>query len=214
MNILGIAGQAGSGKDTVANLLVDNFPSKIVVIALADPLKRIVRTVFGFEHEQLWGPTERRAERSSLFPDGPTAREALQLLGTEWGRRLYPDIWVRLAMQAAWSVLSGRGRHSPHTGIDSAGVLYTPPELVVIPDVRFDNELTAIQEVGGEVWLVWRPGIVAPAGGLVGHASEVGFSFDQVNAVLDNTGTLEDLEAQVLRLAGARTDLGSPIREN
>lgn len=58
MNIVGITGQAGSGKDTVADRFVNEHG--YVKIALADPLKRLGREVFAFTDTQLWGPSEHR----------------------------------------------------------------------------------------------------------------------------------------------------------
>lgn len=56
--IIGIAGRAGSGKDTVADLLVRDH--RFVKIAFADPLKRICKKVFDFTDEQFWGPSSAR----------------------------------------------------------------------------------------------------------------------------------------------------------
>lgn len=57
--IIMLAGQAGSGKDTVAAFLKKKAPTT-VSIAQADPLKRFAAAVFGFTEEQLWGPSECR----------------------------------------------------------------------------------------------------------------------------------------------------------
>lgn len=56
--IIGLCGQAGAGKDTVADFLVKNHG--FVKVALADSLKRICREVFDFSDKQLWGPSEER----------------------------------------------------------------------------------------------------------------------------------------------------------
>jgi hypothetical protein len=56
--IIGIAGRAGSGKDTVANFIAKNFRG--VVVAQADPMKKFCGDVFGFTEEQLWGPSALR----------------------------------------------------------------------------------------------------------------------------------------------------------
>jgi hypothetical protein len=65
MNILGIVGQSRSGKDTVADHLVSNH--HYVKIALADPIKRLGREVFGFTDKQLWGPSEYRNELDKRY---------------------------------------------------------------------------------------------------------------------------------------------------
>lgn len=67
INDEGVAvGTAGSGKDTLADLLRDN--DKFVKIALADPLKRIARDVYDFTDEQLWGPSANRNEPDKRYP--------------------------------------------------------------------------------------------------------------------------------------------------
>lgn len=58
LNIVGIAGQAGSGKDEIANHLVNHHGFKKV--ALADPIKRFALNVFNFDVIQLWGPSSAR----------------------------------------------------------------------------------------------------------------------------------------------------------
>ncbi len=65
MRIVGITGQAGSGKDTVADRLVEEHG--YVKIALADPIKRLGREVFGFTDQQLWGPSEFRNARDERY---------------------------------------------------------------------------------------------------------------------------------------------------
>lgn len=58
MNIIGIVGQTGSGKDTVADhLCLTHGAAKI---SMADPIKRFGHHVFGFDDVQLWGPSYAR----------------------------------------------------------------------------------------------------------------------------------------------------------
>lgn len=57
-SILGISGHAGSGKDTVADYLVQEY--KFVRVAWADPIKRFAYNVFLFSEKQLWGPSNYR----------------------------------------------------------------------------------------------------------------------------------------------------------
>jgi hypothetical protein len=56
--VIFIAGQAGSGKDTVASYLAENY--RAACVAQADPMKRFARAVFNFTEDQLWGPSESR----------------------------------------------------------------------------------------------------------------------------------------------------------
>jgi hypothetical protein len=59
MNVISICGQIGSGKSEVAKHLVNKHA--FTDIALADPLKRFGRDVFGFTEEALWGGSNLRS---------------------------------------------------------------------------------------------------------------------------------------------------------
>lgn len=171
--IIGLAGKAGAGKDTVADLLVKHHDFQ--KIAFSDPMKRFCKEVFGWSDEQLWGPSELRNlpdnSRRMTNGQGLTPRRALQLLGTEFGRACYEDVWVDYAIRRA------RDIGGP----------------VVITDVRFQNELDALHKVGGKVWYISREGA-----GLMGdaalHASENGLVQADCDRVILNEGSLSDLE--------------------
>lgn len=66
LNIIGICGKAGSGKDTTAMILVRE--RGYVVVALADAMKRFLVEVYGFTEEQLWGPSEKRNAPDFRYP--------------------------------------------------------------------------------------------------------------------------------------------------
>ena len=65
IRVIGITGQANSGKDTVAGYFVQNH--NFVQVALADPLKRFGKHVFEFTEQQLWGPSEYRNALDSRY---------------------------------------------------------------------------------------------------------------------------------------------------
>jgi hypothetical protein len=70
--LLGILGEAGTGKDEVARILVQEGRSYI--IAFADPMKVYARWMFSWDAEVLWGASARRAELDERFkfPKCPT----------------------------------------------------------------------------------------------------------------------------------------------
>lgn len=201
--LIGISGLAGSGKDTVADFLVNDHG--FTKVALADPLKRIARDVYDFTEEQLWGPSENRNAPDPRYPreDGTclSPREALQLLGTEWGRRCYADTWIKCGIRNAQTLLTHpSARYSRCDGI--RGGMLTPAEPragVAIPDIRFRNEMDAIRAAGGFLVRVVRPG--AGLGGAAGvHVSEreqLEISDDAFDCVLHNAHSLESLREAV-----------------
>lgn len=103
-------------------------------------------------------------------PTPLTPRLALQRLGTEWGRALDPDVWVRMGLRRARSL-----QGAVHPGVGSgplgahrdAGGTYWPAlsevdaegrvRGVVLTDCRFLNEAAAIRAAGGRIWRVARP---------------------------------------------------------
>lgn len=130
--IIGITGYAGSGKDTVADILVRDHG--FVKVAFADPLKRICKDLFAFTDAQLWGSSSKRNEPDLRYPREHstevyhgqfciccgadlwggtpavcflTPRHALQQLGTEWARSCYEDVWVEYALKVAAFLLCG-----------------------------------------------------------------------------------------------------------
>jgi hypothetical protein len=158
--IIGIAGLAGAGKDTVGYTL----PERVFVRRnFADPLKRIAQDLFGFTIDHLWGASQLR---NIPYPewDGLTPRKALQVIGTDMARQLHRDVWVR-----AWG-----------------GSLPVDGTHVFVTDVRFPNELAAIADRGGFTAWIDRgtPRVLAHS-----HASERSIGPKDCHWTIDNTGT-------------------------
>jgi hypothetical protein len=242
VNIIGICGHAGSGKDTAADFLVKEGYCKV---SLADPLKRICADVFGFTKEQLWGPSENRNAGDPRYPrtravhpgldhlepDLLSPRVALQTLGTEFGRYCYDNVWIDYAIRVARRVLEDQGQspfeahqgcwfYSPARGLwgDPRAPRSDRAQGVVIPDVRFRNEVDAIKQAGGRVFRIARPGSTGDVG-IKGHASESemdGISVERFDALIENTGTLEGLKKVVLAVAHLHTGaiMDAVLKEN
>lgn len=173
--IIGISGIAGSGKDTATDFLVEDH--NLVRVGLADKLKRILKDVFDFTDEQLWGPSServrpdyryKRAECPECGGDPKktgqceagciylTVRFAAQRLGTEWARACYEDVWVDDVLRTV-KILLGEPRGEYH--YEKKQGLYPcfssscniKTHGVVIPDVRFKNEMRCIRAAGGHL---------------------------------------------------------------
>jgi dephospho-CoA kinase len=139
--MIGLCGVIGSGKDTVANYLVEHHG--YVKIAFGDILKDITSLLFGWNRDLVEGQTS----VSRAFRDMPdmwweqhlnckvTPRLMLQTLGTDVFRKnFHSDIWV-LAVQRKIMNLQASGITK-----------------IVVSDCRFFNELEMIQKLGGTRW--------------------------------------------------------------
>lgn len=166
---IGFCGPAGAGKSTAAEHLMRHW--RFQRVRFAGPLKAMMLAL-GLDPAQVDG--DRKEEPSPLLC-GRTPRQAMQWLGTEWGRNLIgSEFWI-----AAWR----------------AAVERTPPicrhpddsfALIVADDVRFANEAKAIRDRGGIVVRIERPGAGSASGG--DHASErMDFVPDRV---IRNTGDI------------------------
>lgn len=206
MRIVGISGKAGAGKDTIAGRLVDVHG--FTRLAWADPMKRFVRDLFDFTDDQVFGSIEEkgRPDPRYLRSDGTllTPRLALQLLGTEFGRVAYPDIWVEYGMRSIRRILAGDLYLQDVGFLTNVGRTSPDGAAVVVPDCRFRNEMDALRSAGGLLVRVKRPIFYrSDLGGVAGHVSES--AQDEIpdsyfDVVVTNDGTIEDLHCWVDRL--------------
>jgi hypothetical protein len=156
--LIGFCGRAGAGKTFAATHLVSNCG--YTRVRYAEPLKAMMRALGLTEAETDGGAKE----RPCALLGGQTPRRAMQTLGTEWGRDLIaPDLWVRAWGRCADRILDGGG-------------------AVVVDDVRFADEASAIWSRGGVLIHVERPGSGSATGS--SHVSERGgfpYDFGMVN---------------------------------
>jgi hypothetical protein len=204
--IVGVVGFLGSGKGTVGDLLVAEH--KFSKMAFADPLKDATAAIFGWPRNMLEGDTaESRAFReapdafwSERFGFEVTPRWALQTLGTEGVRNVLHD--------SAWVCSFERRRTADN---------------VVVVDTRFPNEIAKIKELGGFIvrtvrgdepeWyetaynenlsnnserieLMCRKELMSDKYPDI-HISEWAWIGTKYDYVLDNNGSIRDLDANV-----------------
>lgn len=149
-----------------------------------------------------------------VYPQYLSPRYALQQLGTEWGRNCYDNVWIDYALRVAKSmgtppqkslrlideteVMTGfyysarYGLKSVEDPISSKGI--------VIPDVRFKNEMTAIREAGGKVIRIKRPDKETPEWNHASETEQLSVPDEWFDHVLINEGDLADLGSRVLSM--------------
>lgn len=134
--IIGITGAIGSGKDTIADYLIANHG--FTRLSFAGKVKDVAHVVFGWDRELIEGRTkESRAWREVEDPFwGLSPRTALQRIGTEMFRdQIHPETWIKAVQKQ---------------------IQAAPEKNYVITDCRFENEVQAIIDLGGQIWAVNR----------------------------------------------------------
>lgn len=165
-NVIGLAGPAGAGKDTVAEMIQRMYGYKR--IAFAHTLKNML-AIAGM-------PEPEREFKEALLPGLPFSwRQAAQTLGTEWGRSLDPDLWVKLTLMH----------------------MQKHPGNYVISDVRFENETAAIRGLGGTIVHI-HGRKTALVGDTTNHASEAQVKQDPLDYILPNQGDLRLLQDWII----------------
>jgi len=184
--LLGLIGRKRSGKDTFAAMLPGYRR-----VAFADPLRAAALAL-----DPIVG---RPSIPGDLHPDRdlrlaevvealgwerakdcvPEVRRTLQRLGTDAIRAIDDGFWVRAAMDYAEPMLD-----------------WCP---VVLTDCRFPNEADAIQQRGGYVVRILRPG---PASTDT-HPSETALDEYAADFVVHNDRDLEHLRGEAARIAAS-----------
>lgn len=193
MRIIGVSGFAGAGKDTLAYALEEGF--QFCKMALADPIKEACASWFDWDRQTLWGASHLRNKPDPRYGD-LTPRRALQFVGTEIGRNLYPNVWVDCVMRRAEKALREHGYNLLEDEEDGPPRYYERGAVgVVISDVRFRNEIDAIQKAGGWVVRIKREGAGLAGSGALhpSEAEQAKISDDDFDFVVENDGTVEDL---------------------
>ena len=122
----------------ISQLLESFRPCKIY--AFADVLKDFAVDVLGLEYNQVYGTNEEKNSPTHLLWEnmptgnnkGPmTGREVLQYFGSDICRKMYENIWFDACIRR---------------------IRKDNPELALISDVRFSNEISGVQKEGGIVF--------------------------------------------------------------
>lgn len=146
LKLIGLTGQAGCGKDTVARIICDT--QEFIQISLAEPIKRGLSEMLGLSIDTL---TDRELKEKPLAQYGnKTPRQLMQTLGTEWGRNcVNQSIWLDVAQQQINYINRIANDGDAYGGQYIAGI--------VISDIRFPGEAKWLRDQGGTIWHIRRP---------------------------------------------------------
>ena len=164
--VIGLTGRARCGKNAASTLLHQAIPGALED-SFAAPIREMACRILGITLEKL---EEVKDQVSPAL--GVTPRRMMQTLGTEWGRDIiHRDLWVLSLFER-------------NQGVD----------VLIVPDVRFENEAAAIRACGGLIIHMHRPGNPS----VEEHVSEAGVIRRDRDALILNSGSLEDLRQAAL----------------
>ena len=159
----------------VDKLFDDSLGKFVKIYGLADTLKDLCINVLGLEHSQAYGTDKEKNSSTSLkwgslpHPNKNTkskkmtAREVLQYVGTDIFRKLDPNVWINSLLRK---------------------IEKDKPEIALICDIRFKNEISCLQKKGGFIVGLTRDHHSKEDE----HSSEkeIGECFGLCDAVIDN----------------------------
>lgn len=179
--LVAFSGMKGSGKDTAARVLIEEYG--FTKIAFADALREallVLDPLVTIEDE--WQPVQLVRLSKVISEYGwdwaknaiPEVRRLMQVFGTEVGRMLFGEnVWVDTLSKKFIDLASVKTKY-------------------VITDCRFENEAKFVQDTFGIIVWVTRPGVTSD-----GHASESTVVKDYADYYLTNDETIEELEEDV-----------------
>lgn len=163
INIIAFAGRKQSGKTTSAEFVANLFKTASVgdcqIYNFADPLKTLCVDILGLEYRQCYGSDEDKNELVNCYWDNHqlTSREVLQIVGTDMFRRMQQNVWSDATIRKIYK---------------------DKPEMAIIADCRFPNEVDSVKKTGGIVIKLTRN----PYNSY--HASEMALDPDQYDQSL------------------------------
>lgn len=136
--IIAFAGRKQSGKTScslyIKNIIHKQFPDiSCTIYNFADPLKNdICMNILGLTYEQCYGEDIDKNTLTDIEWNGIklTAREVMQFVGTDIFRKMKHDVWA---------------------GATIKKIQNNNPDIAVVADCRFPNEVEAIKNVNGYV---------------------------------------------------------------
>jgi hypothetical protein len=185
MKLIGICGLIGSGKNTVAEHLMDEHD--YISVSYAETLKDAASCIFGWDRDMLEGDT-------------PENRNQRELKDEWWSARLGFDVSPRYMLQFMGTEVM---RHHLHSDIWALAterrIIETAKEYpwanFVISDVRFPNEVAMIRRLGGKIWHIQRGKLPDWFGKNPKniHESETAWNKEHFDATIYNDGTIEQM---------------------
>jgi len=143
MTIIAICGFQGSGKDTLADILVNKHC--FIKFSFAHATKDVVSSLFGWDRMMLEGNTPEYRDKRNIVDiwwseklgiPNFTPRMALQMIGTDlFRKKFFDEIWVSIVERK---------------------IIENIDKNIVISDCRFPNEINMVKKYGAKLIHIYR----------------------------------------------------------
>ena len=196
MNIIGMCGKGGSGKDTVADYLVDNYGYHRV--AAADAMKEDLcryldmdlNTLESIKNKKIDLIDTEEKDHVSLLGEKVgefSIRRFLQLYGMDMRYRISDTYWLSTSIDNKIHELELKFGATDNN--------------IVVSDVRFEIEYDFIKKHGGKVFYIeGRTGLTEEESKHVSEQFVNTTARDKCDMVIDNSQTIDDLYIKVKEL--------------
>jgi hypothetical protein len=191
--LIAILGKKKSGKDTVANYLIEKYG--FIKYSFADPLKKGLQFFFNLTDEQLYNQDLKEV----IDPRwGISPRKLFQVFGTDIFqnsiRDFLPELKINNDPKNHWVNLFKEWYLSE--------LKKNPNIKIVISDARFLHEINMIKELGGIVYKIIRPSLEEKYNDnyYSSHQSEMEIESipnNMITHLLINDNSLEELYKQI-----------------
>lgn len=170
--VIALTGAKGCGKDTVADILLEHCGGlNIQRVAFADPIKNQVMHIFGLQSINDYDVFKRSLVTSNNHSvDGRQVVREIGMLMRKYDVNQFVEY------------------------VDDT-IASNPDAIWLITDLRFDNELIHLQNLGAKVVKIDRP-----LGVIDTHITERGFDNSVCDVVIENKTTLDEFTKQVLEV--------------
>lgn len=190
--IIAFSGRKQSGKSTSGEYLKSfalsiNPKIDVRTYSFADPLKNICVDLLGLTSQQCWGSDEDKNSLTSLLWENMpgyngnligymTAREVMEYVGTKMFRRMNNDIWVKATLKQ---------------------IQKESPDIALLLDNRFPNEVDPILNIGGYVIRLTRNPFNAMTEPEVALDPDR-YDWSKFNLVIDNQNITEEAKNDLI----------------
>lgn len=181
MQIIGLVGNKGVGKDTVAKYFIDEEYNKV---AFADTLKESLKVLFNWDDE-LYDQKKKEMEDEKW---GVSPRTMLQLLGTDFLRN-----YCKKYLDTSIVYKGGKETFSYHIKklfLDIREDIEKGKKFI-FSDIRFQDELNFVKLIGGTIFKIERN---VGKNKFSSHESEMNIdSLERIDYTIENNSTINNL---------------------